>query len=79
METDDVPLGMFGGELDSVPLAEFENRRRERNDYEKHWDEVMRLLERTGEDQPTEVDLDAMSPEELEDLIAGLDEKPGKG
>ena len=66
------------GTIDSVPLSEWPKRAAEIAAYEAMWDQVWKILngedQSSEEDQPTELDLDALSVEELRELIEALSE-----
>ena len=66
------------GTIDSVPLSEWPKRAAEIAHYEAVWDQVWKILngedQSSEEDQPTELDLDALSVEELRELIEALSE-----
>ena len=66
------------GTIDGVPLSEWPKRAAEIAHYEAVWDQVWKILngedQSSEEDQPTELDLDAFSVEELHELIEALSE-----
>jgi hypothetical protein len=62
------------GTIDSMPLSEWPKRAAEIAHYEAVWDQVLKILNGEGDDQPTELDLDALTIDELNEIIAGLSE-----
>jgi hypothetical protein len=62
------------GTIDSVSLSEWPKKQAELLAYEKMWDQVWKILNGEEDDQPTELDLDALTIDELNEIIAGLSE-----
>jgi hypothetical protein len=62
------------GTIDSVPLSEWPKRAAEIKFCEEVWDQVLQILQEGDEDQSVELDLNALSVEELVEIIKGLSE-----